>query len=775
MPHLHSHHSQQPKHKQSKPSAQQKTSASSTPNTTPTTSRGEQFFCLICTEPSVLYSIGTCDHRETCAFCSLRLRVLYGDFNCSLCKILQPVVIFSSKPKSFEEYHLPSLIYEPSLKIYFDNKEQHKEIMANFELCCKYCKELFPSLENYQRHLKSQHCLYFCEVCLKDRKVFLPKQKLYSSHDLYLHRTYGDEGAFDGEPIRPHPSCKFCESSFFGEDQLYDHLTKNHETCFLCERRGLRYQYFKNYSTLENHFRTNHHLCLEPECLEKKFVVFDSEIDLKGHQVNVHFKERKMSQSEKRIAQTLHFDFEFRRPTEIDVFVLRDYERAEPSRDTYRTGLGSSHGHGHGEEVGANNSYLSPNSVAPAITATPKQRKEKKKITKSDFPKLSASQHQNQNRHSSSSFVMTSYDGGPAPSPAPLPPSPLFSLSSTTTTTSTATTNSPSILNPEFSREELLRQNQALKADMLECLHGDQERYRQFKSLSQDFLRSQLKAEDYYIALVNTFGHLNVERLFDRLVGLLPLLNLRLALQAVHHNNRERALKEKEFPKLPNSTAKNSSLNKKDQFTAKSNTSSSTNNRSTRDEWPPHGPGRPPAAAKVAIPKAAASKIATGTQSVLPQHRPAQPLPTAQTQPSQSASSRVSSNLMWKANNKTKHGRNPNSLLSEDDFPQLSTSTGQSRLTSTNTTTSNSINKMYQQPSVLGNYSTNKIQGGKRATSMGMSSLTAKPLAPIGEDDDSPSLELPSIELDLGAIPLRHDSRSKKKKGVTVLKIGQLS
>jgi hypothetical protein len=43
-----------------------------------------------------------------------------------------------------------------------------------------------------------------------------------------------------------------------------------------------------NYNSLEAHFRKEHFLCSEKECLDKKFVVFESEIDLKAHQLEVH-------------------------------------------------------------------------------------------------------------------------------------------------------------------------------------------------------------------------------------------------------------------------------------------------------------------------------------------------------------------------------------------------------------------------------------------------------------------------------------------------------
>jgi hypothetical protein len=37
------------------------------------------------------------------------------------------------------------------------------------------------------------------------------------------------------------------------------------------------------------HFTHDHYMCQWRECLDKKFIVFDSDIDLKAHEVNAAF------------------------------------------------------------------------------------------------------------------------------------------------------------------------------------------------------------------------------------------------------------------------------------------------------------------------------------------------------------------------------------------------------------------------------------------------------------------------------------------------------
>ena len=40
---------------------------------------------------------------------------------------------------------------------------------------------------------------------------------------------------------------------------------------------------FQNYDKLEKHFNRDHYPCHNPVCIEKKFQVFGSELDLRAH------------------------------------------------------------------------------------------------------------------------------------------------------------------------------------------------------------------------------------------------------------------------------------------------------------------------------------------------------------------------------------------------------------------------------------------------------------------------------------------------------------
>lgn len=138
----------------------------------------------------------------------------------------------------------------------------------------------------------TQLTVFYCisDLCSRHKKVFPYEHTLYTSAQLTKHHREGDkefkeddETGFSG-----HPECAFCKIRFYGDDELFVHCRDMHEQCFICVRNGNRHQYYVNYASLEDHFRADHSMCLYPQCLEKKFVVFDSPIDLKAHEVEVH-------------------------------------------------------------------------------------------------------------------------------------------------------------------------------------------------------------------------------------------------------------------------------------------------------------------------------------------------------------------------------------------------------------------------------------------------------------------------------------------------------
>jgi E3 ubiquitin-protein ligase ZNF598 len=241
--------------------------------------------CLVCLEPIEQYAIGGCNHREVCAHCVLKIRLLGNELNCSLCKRPLDVLVVTSHPtRPFIEYDLQKLHCEPAWSLYTDD-EQFLEAMRRRVngFVCPRCDLSCGSRGALHRHLEKQHHLKYCRLCAEHRHEWLCDQSLYTNEQLRKHQTKGD-GAVKGGG---HPLCQFCKSRFYGNEELYHHLHTKHETCFLCQKAGRADDYFRDYQHLEHHFERNHFICNDPECRAKRFVAFSDAIALQAHDVCV--------------------------------------------------------------------------------------------------------------------------------------------------------------------------------------------------------------------------------------------------------------------------------------------------------------------------------------------------------------------------------------------------------------------------------------------------------------------------------------------------------
>lgn len=130
-----------------------------------------------------------------------------------------------------------------------------------------------------------------CDLCTRNKRVFTHEHELFQDKELERHMRRGDDkpGAADQTGFKGHPLCGFCGERFYDDDKLYEHCRMKHERCFICDRRNSRQpHYYENYDALEAHFKKDHYLCNDRECMEKKFVVFDTDMDLQAHRLSDH-------------------------------------------------------------------------------------------------------------------------------------------------------------------------------------------------------------------------------------------------------------------------------------------------------------------------------------------------------------------------------------------------------------------------------------------------------------------------------------------------------
>ncbi|CAM6094950.1 unnamed protein product [Calypogeia fissa] len=303
--------------------------------------------CAVCAEPLEWVGYGPCGHREVCFTCIARLRFVLNDKHCCICKQLCPTVYVTKALGDYTKVvtdwksllsHSNSsgqgnLLYDNVVEAYFDDEEPFKIIKAMCRLYCSICEKAvegesvakgmmkkgytFKNIDTLRRHQSTVHKVFMCELCLEGRKVFICEQKLYSKSQLDQHSRRGDSEVDGNEEERGgfagHPMCDFCRQPFYGDNELYQHMSQEHYTCHICQRaRPGHYEYYRNYDDLEAHFRQEHLLCENPECLAKKFVVFPSEAELKRHNATTHGGH--MSRSQRNAALQIPVSFHYRRP-----------------------------------------------------------------------------------------------------------------------------------------------------------------------------------------------------------------------------------------------------------------------------------------------------------------------------------------------------------------------------------------------------------------------------------------------------------------------------
>lgn len=354
--------------------------------------------CAVCAEPLVWVAYGQCGHREVCYECTARMRFVMEDSRCCICKqdcssvfVTKALGDYTKVVTDFEglgeelrrkDKGGTRLWYEDSVQAYFDDEEPFRRIKAMCRLSCSKCEEsappppdeslpkgavkkghIFKGIESLRRHLFQSHKLIMCELCLKGRKVFVCEQNLFSRSQLDRHSEKGDSEVDGTEEERGgftgHPMCEFCRKRFYGEHELYQHMSTEHYTCHLCQRaRPGHFEYYRNYDDLEMHFRDKHSLCEHPDCLSKKFIVFVSEAELKRHNATTHGGS--MSRSQRNAALQIPVVFEFRRP-------------GQASGEGGRSG-GNNGRHGYGRGRGRRgNVQFEPDSLDAAVQASVEQ------------------------------------------------------------------------------------------------------------------------------------------------------------------------------------------------------------------------------------------------------------------------------------------------------------------------------------------------------------------------------------------------------------------
>lgn len=350
---------------------------------------------------------------------------------------------------------------------------------------CDFAGLGWPDLH---RHVRSAHNKKMCDLCTRNKKVFTHEHDLFADKELEKHMRHGDDrpGAIDQTGFKGHPLCAFCGSRFYDGDKLYEHCRNKHERCFLCDRADPRQpHYYRDYNSLEEHFKTDHHICLDRECLEKKFVVFGSEMDLKAHQLSEHANS--LSKDVRREARVVDL-------SGFDVRERYQQQRRGGGRDGDR---GGRNGRGRGRDPNAE--------PLPGSSAQPLRRDEL------------ALQRQ-MAIHSSQSVSNRTFGGQLSSSTTTGPPTPSTQSTPNNTNASNARAPTPAAptaelgdlslsdanLSPE-DRARLMRHSAVIERAS-NLLHSDKAKIERFRAYISSFRQDKLAASGLVDALFSLFA-----------------------------------------------------------------------------------------------------------------------------------------------------------------------------------------------------------------------------------------------------------------------------
>lgn len=129
--------------------------------------------------------------------------------------------------------------------------DYYKNKVESLWICkCSFCPEVKRDLKILRSHTNQAHNMQLCLLCIEHKQVFPSEQKIYTQALYEKHLKFGD-----GDGSTGHPNCEFCKKRHYDSSALFYHLSKEHYTCFICEKMDVKFKYFGNYSDLENHFR----------------------------------------------------------------------------------------------------------------------------------------------------------------------------------------------------------------------------------------------------------------------------------------------------------------------------------------------------------------------------------------------------------------------------------------------------------------------------------------------------------------------------------------
>ncbi|GJQ15554.1 hypothetical protein GpartN1_g7345.t1 [Galdieria partita] len=457
--------------------------------------------CVICANVLVFVAIGSCNHYQVCADCSHRLRSLYNDYRCCVCKqsLERVVVMRLSKVATLvpsaqeglvrkpfiDQIDFSTLYMERRTSMFFEEEEIAEKFRNLLKPACSVCSETVTSVHSLHTHVQVQHGGRLCNVCMFYRKAYFVEQIVFDT-----------KKSLDDHIRASHPCCLFCRKNLYDDDQLFEHLTQRHETCHICERNGRLYEYYRNYESLEQHFKEEHFPCLQENC---RGVVFATQFELELHKQREHTQSNASSRRARTVtiqASSLYGGNHSNRRAQANNSTTRE-ERERQRRQfhgarIFFTGEGST-------VIGSQTNQLSHN--AESFHNQDDNSNVMEQVT-------SAMESLRYDTMNASSTMMSR-----------LQPSNTFIVPQSPTC-----------------KEEYDRRNEALLETLHQVLTNDSN-YAEFMNISKQLRARKMEPLEYISEAIDLLGLLHARRILPELISLLPEQQLRKQLQQAACNH----------------------------------------------------------------------------------------------------------------------------------------------------------------------------------------------------------------------------------------------
>ncbi|XP_033109186.1 E3 ubiquitin-protein ligase ZNF598-like [Anneissia japonica] len=129
--------------------------------------------CVLCCQDAKLFAIGPCDH-PICTKCSTRMRVLCEQKYCSVCRNEMGTVLFVKKVHPYASIISHKFLSNKKAGIRFASGWMKSEFEDYLSHKCPKCPKdvnQFKSLKLLEEHMRRNHELFYCNLCVDNVKT----------------------------------------------------------------------------------------------------------------------------------------------------------------------------------------------------------------------------------------------------------------------------------------------------------------------------------------------------------------------------------------------------------------------------------------------------------------------------------------------------------------------------------------------------------------------------------------------------------------------------